>query len=379
MAVLKTTEQFIIDAKEVHNNFYSYNNTDYKGAKIKVIITCPKHGDFIQNPSNHLWGKGCRECQKEKASIRITSNTETFIEKANLKHNFFYDYSLSDYVSAKDKIIITCKEHGNFEQTPNSHLDGQGCPICATGKRQFALRIGLDKFIKESEQIHNFKYDYSHADYTNCETPIKIICPIHGVFHQHPKNHMLGMGCSKCSDILRGYDKRSNTQEFIEKAILVHGNRYDYSESDYIKNKNKIVIICKEHGIFHQTPDSHLQGRGCKKCNLPNGWGFKRGRFVELYPNGSILYINELYKNNEVFIKVGITGTSIKQRFESVPYNYKILHKIFTNTDDVWEIEQILKKKLKQFRYKPEIDFGGKTECYTQEALPEIRNYLFNF
>ena len=60
--------------------------------------------------------------------------------------------------------------------------------------------------------------------------------------------------------------KKLTTQEFIEKARLVHGNKYDYSMAEYKNNKLKIKIICPMHGIFEQIPNSHLIGCGCSIC-----------------------------------------------------------------------------------------------------------------
>ena len=67
---------------------------------------------------------------------------------------------------------------------------------------------------------------------------------------------------------------KRNTQEyrdklkddFITKAIKLHGNKFDYSQVDYINSRIQVNIICKKHGIFLQRPHSHLQGTGCRKC-----------------------------------------------------------------------------------------------------------------
>ena len=60
---------------------------------------------------------------------------------------------------------------------------------------------------------------------------------------------------------------RYNTlEQFIEKARKVHGNKYDYSKVEYVNTNTKVCIICPIHGEFWQTPNSHLQGYGCKKC-----------------------------------------------------------------------------------------------------------------
>lgn len=126
-----TTTQFIETARTVHGlNKYDYSKVNYIINCEKVIITCLKHGDFSQTPANHLLGIGCPECKREFLSkIRLSTNEE-FIKKANLKHNDKYEYSFINYIGTKNKVIITCPEHGNFEQQPNNHLFGQGCPKC---------------------------------------------------------------------------------------------------------------------------------------------------------------------------------------------------------------------------------------------------------
>ncbi len=60
--------------------------------------------------------------------------------------------------------------------------------------------------------------------------------------------------------------KKIKIEEFIEKANIVHNNKFDYSKVEYVNNHTKVCIICPEHGEFWQTPKLHLRGDGCKKC-----------------------------------------------------------------------------------------------------------------
>ena len=57
-----------------------------------------------------------------------------------------------------------------------------------------------------------------------------------------------------------------NTQEFIEKAKKIHGDKYDYSKVEYVNSHTKVCIICPEHGEFWQAPRHHLKGSGCPNC-----------------------------------------------------------------------------------------------------------------
>lgn len=191
---------------------------------------------------------------------------EEFVFRAKEVHGDTYDYSKSVYVNQKTKVCIICSVHGEFWQLPNDHMRGIGCRLCSYKSISNKRRKNFSDFVNIAREVHGNKYDYSQSVYVNNKTPIKIICPIHGEFMQSPYHHLCGHGCILC-----GFDKTksaitSNTDAFIEKAIQIHGNKYDYSKVNYTGNKNKVEIICPQHGSFFQTPDSHLSGRGCNQC-----------------------------------------------------------------------------------------------------------------
>ena len=123
-------------------------------------------------------------------------------------------------------------------------------------------------FIEKSKEIHGNKYDYSLVKYVNQKSKVKIICPEHGIFEATPTNHIhSGTNCPKCGAIKSAKFKINKAREnFKEKSIIIHGDKYDYSLVDYINNFTKVKIVCPEHGIFEQKPNSHLNGRGCLKC-----------------------------------------------------------------------------------------------------------------
>ena len=255
------TEEFINKANKVHNGKYDYSKVEYVNAKTKICIICPEHGEFWQTPNNHLSGKGCALCANENKLHLYNKSNDKFISEAQMIHNGKYDYSKVEYVNAKTKICIICPEHGEFWQTPHNHLQGQGCPKCSP-----TLKLNKDVFIENSNKKHNGKYDYSKVKYINNRTKVCIICPEHGEFWQTPSNHMYGYGCAKCANSLNAENHTSNTDIFIEKAKLIHLNKYDYSKVKYINNRTKVCIICPEHGEFWQTPDAHLSNKGCPKC-----------------------------------------------------------------------------------------------------------------
>ena len=229
--------------------------------------------------------------------------TEEFIKKAKAIHGDKYDYSLVDYKNCKIKVKIICPIHGVFEQTPDKHLnDKNGCKKCANEKLREDRK---DKdFIQRAKEIHGDKYDYSLVDYKNNQTKVKIICPIHGVFEQNAYYHVNGGGCPKCS---RKKIKKevSNKEEFIKKAKVIHGDRYDYSLVEYKNSRMKVKIICPIHGIFEQTPGNHLLGAGCPDCS-----GRKRSTTEEFIKRAKEIHGDKYdyslidYKNNKTKVKI---------------------------------------------------------------------------
>ena len=173
-----------------------------------------------------------------------------------------------DYVKSSIKVCIICPEHGEFWQTPNSHLRGCGCPKCGHNASDDSKRLSLLEFIKKSRKKHGDKYDYSEVEYVNVNTKVHIICPEHGEFEQLPNSHLQGCGCPKCGIEKMRESISSSKEDFIKKAREVHGNKYDYSKVEYVNNKTKVCIICPEHGEFEQIASYHMGGNGCPKCNL---------------------------------------------------------------------------------------------------------------
>ena len=253
----KTTEEFILEAKKIHNNKYDYSLVEYKNNHTLVKIICKEHGAFEQVPSSHLQNHGCPECSGNNHK----KTTEEFILEAKKIHNNKYDYSMVNYINSKTKIKIICKEHGVFEQVSSNHLQGQGCPRCAG-----IQKLDNYSFIERAKFIHGGKYDYSLIDYKNTETKIKIICSIHGEFLQKPSNHLTGQGCPSCTK-----NKKLTTEEFIARSKKIHNNKYDYSLVEYKNNHTLVKIICLTHGVFEQQPQAHFIGSGCPVCNNSRG------------------------------------------------------------------------------------------------------------
>jgi hypothetical protein len=265
----KGSQEFIKDARLVHGDTYDYSNVDYKKCTIKVTIICKEHGDFEQMPYSHLDGHGCPCCAVIIRSNNKRKTLEEFIENAMSVHGNKYDYSQVDYIASDTKITIICKEHGEFEQTPNNHfIQKQGCPICGVITTSNKTRKSTEKYIKDAKLVHGYRYDYSEVNYKSNHTKITIICKEHGKFEQDAGNHLRGANCYECSLITNSEKRKRTLEEFIDRSNIEHNNKYDYSESIYVNGTTKLKIICKIHGVFEQTPDSHIiQGSGCLECS----------------------------------------------------------------------------------------------------------------
>ena len=226
-----------------------------------------------------------------------------FIEKAIKVHGDKYDYSKVNYKNMRTKITIICPIHGEFEQTPDSHIYGNnGCPKCGdvsmVNKRfnKFTTKSFIEKAIK----VHGYKYDYSKVNYINNSIKIKIICSIHGEFEQTPVLHLRGSGCPKCGNYLLKNIKSSNTKEFIKKAKEIHGDKYDYSKVVYKNAHDKVTIICPIHGEFLKSPNNHLSKKqGCPICSeikqLKNT-NYTTGQYI---PNNPEKYTGDI--NNIIY------------------------------------------------------------------------------
>jgi predicted nucleic acid-binding Zn-ribbon protein len=287
---------------------------------------------------------------------------EEFIEKARKIHGNFYDYSKVDYINNKTKVTIICPIHGKFEQSPNNHLKGQGCPKCGIQKNALSRTLTAKEFVEKAKEVHQNKYDYSKVDYINNHTKVEIICPIHGSFWQQPKNHLVGKGCPKCGVKSGATSRLLTAKEFIEKAKKVHGDLYDYSKITYKHNKAKVEIVCNTCGYpFQIVPYALLMGQGCPFCGYAKQCNNKP---VHLY------YISI---DKGEYYKIGVTADTLKERFKGYNIDYKVLlwEEYKRPQDAIYKEQQIL-SKFDEFRYKGKkkiLKRSGDTELFTKDVL----------
>jgi very-short-patch-repair endonuclease len=186
------------------------------------------------------------------------------VERARQIHNNKYDYSKTEYgKNNKEKVCIICPIHGEFWQSPNRHMRGDGCPLCGGSKK-----LTQNEFIDRISKIYEGKYDFSESLYVNTDTKVKCFCYKHGEFWQTPHHLLKGIACEKCGRERMSKKKiEKSSKNFERGARKIHGDKYDYSKVEYSHNQHEVCIICPEHGEFWQMPVRHLSGNGCPKCN----------------------------------------------------------------------------------------------------------------
>lgn len=300
MGKKKTLENFVADSRKVHGDKYDYSHIEYIDTKTRITIRCPVHGPFIQFPYCHMKGQGCGQCAIENGTKKPRLTLDQFIEKSKKVHGEKYDYSQAVYISSQHKVSIICPLHGLFKQTPSSHVREHGCKECGHILCADSRRVSTNEFIACAKEIHGDTYDYSKVEYISSSLHVTIICKKHGEFKQTPDDHKKG-GCFQCGRDKTGLSLRNSQEGFLSKAKTVHGDTYDYSKAVYVKNSEKITIICKLHGEFSQTPSDHLTGKGCNNCGIERT-KCSKGHFIEKankihmskYDYSKVEYINNL-------------------------------------------------------------------------------------
>ena len=226
-----TLEKFIEKANIKHKNKYDYSLVNYINAQTKVKIICPKHGEFEQQPNNHLYGQGCIWCMGDNVRKARKFTKDQWIERFKIIHGDRYDYSLvkiGEGAGSKFKIIIICSKHGEFLQTPNAHLHmSNNCPYCNISKGEDEIEKYLIK-----EDIHYIR-DYRIND---CINPI--------TFKKLPFDFYL----PKYNKIIEfhGEQHYKKTGYFERSAGGLKGLQYrDKIKKDYCVNNNIELIEIK--------------------------------------------------------------------------------------------------------------------------------------
>ena len=260
----------------------SFDEKEYLGVNANLKIKCSKHG--IQEPRlvNTMFEgtHPCIECTAEILGRNIKRRTKEDVFQF-LNERFDGKYKIYDFEYGDKRTVITLncsfEGHGDFSFQVDSMYTSNGCPVCSyensIEKRTASVRKHNEstrksrelKWLERVKIKHGDLYDYSLVYYVNALTPVIIICRNHGNTLQVPDTH-LNHGCRLCADELNAKRLTKTLKQFIDEAKHVHADTYRYDHVDYKSTTEKVLITCKLHGDFPQTPDSHLQGAGCPRC-----------------------------------------------------------------------------------------------------------------
>lgn len=270
---LTSFEQFMGKIKKVHPEYKIHGiHGDWATNRTKLLVECPVHGrmDRWRNPhypaiSTLTMGRGCSKCA---GNYRKT--TGDFIEESQKIHGSKYDYSKTVYIKDSQKVVITCHEHGDFEQAASSHLQGMGCSKCGHYGNSNEPK-SKKEFVRDAVAKYGDWFDYSFVRYQGNKEPVIIFCELHGSFEKSPNMFLRqNSGCSECAKMKRS--KKGNEQlglmkDFIKKAREVHGAKYKYTKGNFVDNYTPICVTCRDHGDFWVTPHQHTYKKeGCKVC-----------------------------------------------------------------------------------------------------------------
>lgn len=243
-----TTEEFVKVASDTHNNKYDYSNTIYKSSDEKICVICHEkdkfgneHGVFYVTPHSHIGSQktGCPKC-----SGKYKKNTDDFINESNEVHDFHYDYSKSNYINAKTKVCIICPEHGEFWQTPNSHLQGQGCPVCKQSKYEIQIKKLLKHnnigFISQykPQWLSNMSLDFFILDKN-------IAIEVQGI--QHYKSIKYWGGDEQLKKVIDRDNKKKILCEENNVKLLYYSELNMNLPKEVIKNTSDLLKILTEH------------------------------------------------------------------------------------------------------------------------------------
>jgi very-short-patch-repair endonuclease len=233
---------------------------------------------------------------------------EEFIEQAKIKHNNInYFYDKNTFINTHNKMRIICPKHGEFWQSPKSHLL-YGCEKCSYEKRGKQSRLTTIEFINKSKEVHGDKYDYSNVIYEKTRKPICIICKKHGEFWQKPNDHLNGKGCPKCNES----KLEKETEDVLKKLCIEYIFQYKSKWLgkqilDFYLPEYNIAIECqgKQHfgyGGWSDEFDFNKQySDDIKKNRLCLENGIKISYIASSNDkkliNKNISYYNEIYYN----------------------------------------------------------------------------------
>lgn len=252
-SALDPQDFYLRQVTEVHGDKYNYSGVVYKDAKSKVAIVCPKHGEFLQAANKHKDGSGCPKCITKKE--RRASN-KAFVEGPLERYLERFSLNLCSYTSNTAPIIVKCSSHDEFTVTYREVISEVGCKECKSEK-EVIKNISPEKIFKD--KIKKLSPDIELiGSYRNYKSKVKVTDG-ELEFLMLPGNILRGHKLG----IKSAVDKNAFCiRAFREK----YGDKFDYSNVEYLGGQKEVEVVCRQHGSFSISPENHLAGDSCKKC-----------------------------------------------------------------------------------------------------------------
>lgn len=369
-----TKETFIAKAINIFGNRYDYTDFEYINMQTKGLVKCNTcSNQWMVRPSHHI-------CYKTHCPKCITKSKQMTVEdfKAKAYEIFKDQYDYTNIIElpngASSKISIRCVKHNSiFKQSIKHHLNGrEGCKDCLSIK----TRKTKEDCINELKTKPNFNMmDFSKFDYkgdrefvtitcNNCNTDKKLL---------YVSLKTVGLKCNCLNTRLEKAKK-----QFLNKA-KDYLTLYDVLNlEEYNGYLSPLQFKCKKHLTeFLQTPGSIRQGyKGCSKCANENN-SFNKNNYIKAHKNCT-LYLIQLSNQDETFYKIGITHQNVKKRYATLKdYKYVILKELNKDSKTILNLEEHIKGSIiNNYQYNPKIKFGGHTECFTVDALPNVIKFI---
>ena len=221
----QTIYEFIGKSEKIHKNKYDYSQFKYKNCKIKSIIVCNKHGEFLQSVECHLRGQGCPKCKFELLSLLFKGNKNDFIKKSKLVHKNKYNYSNVNYINARIKVKIICPMHGEFLQVPQHHINKIGCPKCHSSKGE----LKIQKWLLNNNMIFEFqkKFNNCRNPKTNRKLTFDFYIPFNNLLIEYDGQQHFKSNCY--------IGKYKTTKKDLKETIFKDKIKNDYAKQNKIK------------------------------------------------------------------------------------------------------------------------------------------------
>lgn len=289
-----------------------------------------------------------------------------------------------DWLGYRENMDFFCTEHGErFSRQPALLLRTTGCSVCRKQRGKYKSK-SKEKFLKEVAEVHGDRFDYSNAEFKSYTDKVEIKCVKHSeVFWQSPSKHVFSQGgCPSCKlETIASHHKHSK-EEFVAKAREVHGDKYNYSEVEYVNCDTNVKIYCKRHkDYFMQTPYSHTRGSSCPKCSIEDNHGSFGRKGVYTTDRESYIYLVEMCIRGDYFLKVGLSVTPKDRwkrmsKYEGVE-SLKPIATFKGKAKDLSRIENeiLWKCGLEKF-LRDDWSWSGRTECFNIEDKYKILSLI---